>query len=116
MLKKRDLVTTIILSFVTCGIYGIVWFIGLTDDASKLNNNPDFTGGKAFLFSLLTCGIYSIYWNYKMGQELYQAAQKRNINSSDNSILYLILSLVGLGIVSYCLMQDEINKMIDAGV
>ena len=51
-----------------------------------------------------------------MGQELYQAAQKRNINSSDNSILYLILSLVGLGIVNYCLMQDEINKMIDAGV
>ena len=51
-----------------------------------------------------------------MGQELYQAAHKRNINSSDNSILYLILSLVGLGIVSYCLMQDEINKMIVAGV
>ena len=116
MLKKRDLVTTIILSFVTCGIYGIIWFIGLTDDAAKLNNDPEFTGGKAFLFSLLTCGIYSIYWNYKMGQELYQAKQKRNMNASDNSVLYLILSLVGLGIVNYCLMQDEINKMIDAGV
>ena len=105
MLKKRDLVTTIILSFVTCGIYGIIWFIGLTDDAAKLNNDPEFTGGKAFLFSLLTCGIYSIYWNYKMGKTLYEAKQKRNIASTDQSVLYLILCLFGLGIVNYCLMQ-----------
>ena len=115
MVKKRDLVTCILLSFVTCGIYGIVWFFNLTDDASKLNNNPEFTGIKSFLFSLLTCGIYTIYWNYKMGQELHEAAKKRNMNTSDNSILYLILSLVGLGIVSYCLMQDEINKIIEKG-
>ena len=60
MLKKREIVTTIILSFVTCGIYGIVWFIGLTDDASKLNNDPDFNGGKAFLFSLLKYNFKSV--------------------------------------------------------
>ena len=52
MLKKRDLVTTIILSFVTCGIYGIVWFIGLTDDAAKLNKNAFPPVNSGLLFNL----------------------------------------------------------------
>mgnify|MGYP003297482723 CR=1 FL=1 len=42
MLQNKNVVTVVILSIVTCGIYGIVWFFNLTDDASKLNNDPEF--------------------------------------------------------------------------
>ena len=77
MIKKKELVTTIILSVVTCGIYGIIWFIDLTNDAAKLNSDSEFSSGKAFLFTIITCGIYGIYWNYKMGRKLYQAKQKK---------------------------------------
>lgn len=110
-MKERNIVTCIILSLVTCGIYGIVWFIGLTDDAARSNNNPNFSGGKAFLFSILTCGIYLIYWYYKMGKEIYNAKVSRNMPASDQSVLYLILGILGLGIVNYCLMQSELNDL-----
>jgi len=110
-MKERNIVTCIVLSLVTCGIYGIVWFITLTDDAARANNNPNFSGGKAFLFTLLTCGIYTIYWYYKMGKEIYNAKINRSMQANDKSILYLILGLLGLGIVNYCLMQDELNDL-----
>lgn len=110
-MRERNIVTCILLTIVTCGIYGIVWFIGLTDDAARANNNPNFSGGTAFLLTLVTCGIYSIYWNYKMGKEIYNAKVTRNVAGSDQSVLYLVLSLLGLGIVNYCLMQNELNDL-----
>lgn len=111
MIKERNIITQILLTIVTCGIYGVYWFITLTDDAAKANNDPEFTGVKAFLFTLITCGIYGIYWNYKIGKEIFEANQKHGINASDNSVLYLILSIFGLSIVTYCLAQNELNTM-----
>lgn len=110
-MKERNIAVCIILFLVTCGIYGIVWFIGLTDDAGRANEDADLSGGKSFLFSLITCGIYQHYWNYKMGQEIYQAKVKRGMMASDNSVMYLILGFLGLGLVNYGLMQNELNEL-----
>lgn len=71
MIQKRNIVTCILLSLVTCGIYGIVWFINMTDDVAYLSEDPEMSGGKAFLFTLITCGIYSFFWAYKMGKNVY---------------------------------------------
>ena len=108
---KRELVKAIILSIVTCGIYGIYWFIKLTDEMNAMTENTvDTSGGMAFLLTLITCGIYGYYWAYKMGQKKdYLMGQQ----SGSSGILYLVLMLFGLGIVVYALAQDGINKAID---
>lgn len=112
MVQKREIVTCILLSLLTCGIYGIIWFIHLTDDVSKVNGDTNATsGGLAFLLTLLTCGIYSHFWAYQMGQKLYSAKTKAGMSATDNSVLYLVLNLFGLGIVNYCLIQNELNEM-----
>ena len=111
MVKERNIVVCILLSIITCGIYGIYWFITLTDDVSRANSNPNFTGVKSFIFTLITCGIYSFYWNYKIGKEMYEANQKAGISSSDNSAIYLILSIFGFSIITYCLVQSELNTL-----
>lgn len=110
LVTKRDIAVAIILSLVTCGIYGIYWFIVLTDDANNVSGENTTSGGMAFLFTLLTCGIYAIYWYYKKGQQLYGAGKKYGVDIADNAILYLILGLFGLGIVSYALIQNDLNK------
>ena len=110
MIAERNLVLAIVLSLVTCGIYGIYWFIVLTDDANTVSGEQGTTGVMAFLFTLLTCGIYGFFWYYKMGQKIYSAGQKAGKNISDNGVLYIILGLFGLGIVNYALMQNDLNK------
>ena len=111
VLEYRDIAIAIILSIVTCGIYGIFWIISLTNDANKVADRPtDTSGGMVILLTLITCGIYGIYWNYKMGQKIYEAGQRYNKSISDNSVLYLVLSLFGLQIVNYALMQSYLNK------
>ena len=113
MIQKKEIVLYVILTIITCGIFGIVWFINITDDTAKLSGDNEMSGGKAFLFTLLTCGIYGIYWAYKIGQQLYKTKTDHNIQASDNSVIYLILQFFGLGIIVYCLAQNDINEIID---
>lgn len=109
-MKRRDIATSIILTIVTCGIYGLFWFITLTDDLNYLHGTAEITGGKALAFTLITCGIYGIYWAYKMGVRIDEVKTQHGEASANSGIIYLILSIFGLGIVGYALMQSEINK------
>ncbi len=113
MIQKRELATCIILTIVTCGIYGIYWFFCIHNDTVTASGEQDTSAGMAFLLSIVTCGIYSFYWLYKRGQLIDKAYQNRGQQSSDKGVLYLILGVVGLSIIAYVLMQMELNKIAD---
>lgn len=111
MIEKRNIAVCIILSIVTCGIYGIYWFIKLNDDVNTASNTYGTSGGMAFLLTLITCGIYGFYWAYKQGEKIDAAKNRRGIPSSNSGILYLLLTIFGLSIVAWALMQSELNQM-----
>ena len=69
------------------------------------------SGGIVFLLDIVTCGIYGLYWCYKAGDKLDRIKQQWGIPSSNTGILYLILSLLGLDIVVWALVQNEVNGM-----
>lgn len=110
MVKERNFVVCIILSFITCGIYYIYWFVTLTDDVRVVNKNSSLSGLKSFLFILITCGIYGYYWAYKMGKATYEIQLNQGKPASDNSVLFLVLALFGLQIVNVCIIQSEVNN------
>ncbi len=112
-IQSRDIAISIILSLVTCGIYGIYWLIRLADDlniASCRTNEP--SGGMVALLTFVTCGIYGIYWAYKAGEKVAYI-KNRNTGEVDTSCatLYLIISLIGGSIVVWALIQSELNKV-----
>lgn len=111
MIQKRSIVMAILFSFLTCGFYGIYWFIKMTDEVALLSGDDKMSGGKALLFVLLTCGIYSFIWAYNEGKLLSDAREKSGLGAKDDSILYLILNICGLGLITYCLIQNEINNL-----
>ena len=108
-MRKRSIVTCIILTFVTCGIYGLVWLVNMQNDMVKLTDDTT-SGTSVLLFSLITCGIYSLFWMYKTGDRLDQLRATNQEATGNQGILYLVLSILGLGIVSYALIQTELNR------
>jgi cytochrome bd-type quinol oxidase subunit 2 len=110
VIEKREIALAVVFTIITCGLYGIYWFIVMTDESNRISDDNKTSGGMAFLFSLITCGIYGIYWNYKMGKKLYEAGQKYGKVINDNSIIYLILSIFGCSLINYCLIQSDLNK------
>lgn len=111
--KNRNIGVCILLSIVTCGIYAIVWFVQMVDELNAAANEPNATSGiTVFLLSLVTCGIYELYWFYKAGQQVNRAKTARGMTADSNiSILYLVLGIFGLGIVTYALLQNELNQL-----
>ena len=110
--QAREIATAIILSIVTCGIYGIYWFIKMVDDVNRVSNDQNaFSGGITFLLNLVTCGIYGVYWYYQAGKKMNYAKHVRNMPQTENAeILYLVIALVA-PIVNMCLIQSDLNKM-----
>ena len=111
MIKQRNIGICILLSIVTCGIYGLYWFVVLTDDINQESGETDATsGGMSLLITIVTCNIYGWFWAYKMGEKIDAIKTKNGQPAGNSSILFLLLQLCGLGIVSYAIMQDTINK------
>lgn len=111
MVTQRNVGLAVIFTLITCGLYGIYWFITLTNDVGKLSGDYNFTGGKHFLLVLVTCGIWSFIWSYQVGKQISEAQRMRGMIVADNSVLYLILNFLGLNIVVHALVQLDVNRM-----
>lgn len=104
--KQRNIVTCILLSLVTCGIYGIYWLVMLAKEAVSVKDPMD--SGILEIVLMLFLPFLGFFLAEK---KFAEGCAEKGIVHSDNSILYLILGLVGLGIVSACMMQNDLNKL-----
>ncbi len=102
----RSVAVAIILSIVTCGIYGIYWLVVLNDEINALTGDTTAASGiVVFLLSLVTCGIYGIYWAYVMGRKVAYLNR-----TADSGVINLIIALFGFQIINLALFQDAVNR------
>lgn len=114
MINKRGVGKAIVLSILTCGIYGIYWMIKITDESRELSKDYEGASGiMSFILTLLTMGIYGIYWSYVMGKRIYEIQEEYYIPGEDRSVLYIIIGILGFQIINIALMQSDINYIID---
>lgn len=105
-LKTRNIVTCVILTIITCGIYGIYWTVCLAREAVSVKDPSD--SGVLEIVLMLFLPFVGFYL---AEQKLAAGCAAKGIAHKDNSILYLILGLVGLGIVNFIMMQNDINNI-----
>ncbi len=105
-IKQRNIVTAIILTLVTCGIYGIYWTVMLAREAVSVKDEKD--DGVLEIILMLFLPFIGFYLAEK---KLAEGCAAKGIAHKDNSIIYLVLGLVGLGIVNFCMMQNDLNNI-----
>ena len=108
-ITNRSVATTIILSIVTCGIYYYVWMYQTSQDVNNTIGDTSENAGLEILFTIITCGIYGYYWLWKYNKKLFDLSLKMGKNTSDNSVVCLVLAIFGFSIVSQGIMQSQIN-------
>ncbi len=108
-IKQRNIVVCILLTLVTCGIYGIYWVIMLAKEAVSVKDPDD----NAILEIVLM--LFLPFLGFFFAEKKFaEGCQAKGIPHSDQSVLYLILGLVGLGIVNFCMLQNDLNKIATA--
>ncbi len=108
-IKERNIVLSIVLSFVTCGIYVIYWAIMLAREAVSVKDPSD----SAVLE--IVCMLFLPFLGFYLSEKkLAEGCEAQGIAHKDNSVLYLVLGLIGLSIVNFALMQSDLNKLATA--
>ena len=109
--EQRGVAKLIILGLLTCGIYIIIWYYHFAQEVKDYTGSEEAKPGTDLVLCLVTCGIYAIYWPYKYGKLLVEAQRKAGLPENDESVIYLVLAIFGLGIVSIGMMQASANKI-----
>lgn len=111
----RNFWVVLLLTIVTCGIYGIIFWYNYTEDVNVVcrrdgKNTMNFI--VTILLSIITCGIYSFVWYYQLGERLKENAQAYGVQadiSGGSLLLWQILGsciIVGPYIVQYKLIAS----------
>ncbi len=108
-MTKRSIPVTIILIFVTLGLYGIYWYCSFQSELKK-GTGEGFSAVPHLLVTFVSFGIYGLYWTYVAGARL-----KKMGAPEDKGAIYLILSFIGLGVVAVAMMQSVANEIADSG-
>lgn len=112
-ITRRNPVLVLIFSMITCGIYYFYWIYQTSEALRPFNRNDNLTPALELLLCIL-CAPYIIYWNYKYGKIIFEVQRELEMPyPEDNTILYLILSILGLGLVGAIIMQASLNKTWD---
>lgn len=112
IIEKRSIPACIILAIITCGIYALFWEYKLLDSLYRANERPS-SAGTDVLLSIVTCGLYGLYMLYKAGKMESDVLVRYGMPNRDDSVLYLILGFIGLGLISFCILQNNLNSMAD---
>ena len=112
----RSLVTYILLSIITCGIYSYYFLYMLARDVNTVceGDGQETPGLLPFiLLSFVTCGFYALYWYYCLGNRLASNAPRYGLNFQENGTTILLWYLVGAflcGIGPYVAMHFLIRN------
>ena len=82
-IEERNIVVYLLLTLVTCGIFGIYWMIVILKDIAT-TSGEDINPWMVILLSIITCGIYGIYFSYQMGKYMVKAGENYNVKIEDN--------------------------------
>lgn len=113
MLEKRSPVAIIVLSLVTCGLYYFYLIYALSSSLRSQAEEEMMAPGLELLLCII-CLPYIIYWVYKYSKAVYYLQRTSDIQyPTDNTVLNVILSVFGFGLISMAIMQSDINRVID---
>ena len=94
----RGLLGYILLSILTCGIYGYYFIYSVAKDVNVACEGDGVkTGGlaKFIILSILTCGIYSLIWQYSLANRLASNATRYGLNFQENGTSVLLWYIFG---------------------
>lgn len=112
----RSLGMYILLTIVTCGIYGYYFIYKMAKDVNTAceGDGKSTSGLAAFiLLSIVTCGIYAWVWYYNLGNRLQSNAPRYGLHFTENGtsvLMWLIFGSLLCGIGQFIAMNILIKN------
>ena len=106
--ERRNVSSCVILTILTCGIFGIVWLTKICKDLGRLHGEENPVGSEVLLY--LFVPFYSVYWGYAKGKQMYEDSKKRGGNLTDRKFVYLFMNLIFMQLFTLGFIQTQLNS------
>lgn len=109
---RRDPLTVVLLSIITCGIYAYYWLYVTMEDINNISERPVIDNPVLYLLLSIFCFPFMwIVW-YRIDKELAMLAREEDIYYKENFVLWIIFTFFGVGIyVAEAQIQGAINQI-----
>lgn len=113
--ERRELILAFLLTFVTCGIFGLYLMYKIGDELNEHSGSSGLNPGLDILLGLLTCGLWFIYARYRYAETLRDLSVREGGEAQDVTTLCLVLDIAALcfgftALVSLLVLQNEVNR------
>lgn len=107
--EEESNLVNISLWVLTGSLFGLIWRNIILKNISLLE--PIKYRTLHYILSIFLPPYFAIFV-FVANKKLVKALKERNIKCQDHSVLYLILSLMGLNVITYTLIQNNLNKVV----
>ncbi len=108
--ERRELLMSILLFFLTCGIWTLVMQYRIAKEINAHRRNQELSPGRDLLLTFLTCGVWVIYMMVIYPQAIQDMMKEEGKPTSELVLPSLLLTIFGLHPVAVFLLQEELNK------
>lgn len=115
--KERSLISVLLLTLVTCGIYYLFWVYETARDMDELLGESDIPPAVHVLLFLITGTLWGYAFDVLTARKIARLQAKFGLPIQDNTLLYLIFDILGagpvagLGLVTILLEQGALNDI-----
>jgi magnesium-transporting ATPase (P-type) len=107
----RSIVSAILLTIVTCGIYGMYWQYMQFKTINAWLGREELNFVMYLVLFFLTCGLFGIYYEYKFATAMVEIQRQRGMPvKEDLPMMAVLLAIFQLAPVTWCIEQQEINR------
>ncbi len=115
MPQPRELLKAVILTVVTCGIYGIIWLAQLGSDIAQLRGDEQPPVTRDIILLFVTCGLWSFFIAYFWTTWLVEGIERQGGHPDRNlPVLALVLAFFTGPLGPKVLIQQTLNDHLNA--
>jgi len=103
----RNIALDIVLTILTLGLFNLWVQHRQMVAVNAMLGQQKYSFWLWLLLSLITCGIYHIYHEYRKSDDLSRLLGRQG---SNDGLVSLLLTIIGLGIISDAIQQARINE------
>lgn len=108
--ERREIVLSVVLFFVTCGIYGLVMQYKMGKELNHHVGEDRVNPGLDLLLIFATCGLWAFYVMVKYPRLLQDIITEEGGTSSDLVLPCILLTFFGFHIIALMILQSELNR------
>ncbi|HLY75436.1 MAG TPA: DUF4234 domain-containing protein [Planctomycetota bacterium] len=108
--SRREILVTLLLIFLTCGLWGLVVQYKIGSEINRHRGRNDFNPGMDLVLIFLTCGLWVFYVMVKYPQALQEMIVEEGGTGTDLVLPSILLTLFGLHLVALLILQGELNR------